>query len=150
MHNFFYESAIFGTKKYFISSWWRASPFQNFYSCINAKAESPRLNLKAKASIWLWSHPRRSLAQLTKDSYMQNRSIERVIFVCLNSLYFKNAWSTKVCGRSRLLSILIEGRTKLNLTTFCRYCFFGVQINSSPLMPSLRSLAHGRFRHVIE
>jgi hypothetical protein len=105
-------------------------------------AKSPRLNLKAKAAIWLWSHPLRSLAQLTKDSFMHNMSIpvERVIFVCFNSLYLKDA-----------LSILIEGCTKaILLTIFCRCCFFGVQINSSALMTSLRSLVHNRYGHVIE
>jgi hypothetical protein len=50
---------------------------------INAQAASPRLNLKAKASLWLLSHHLRSLNTVnTRLLYEKKHSTKRVIFGC--------------------------------------------------------------------
>ncbi len=54
------------------------------YICMNAEGESPKLNLKAKATIWLVSHHLRSLSTV-KERFLYEKhayTVERVIFGC--------------------------------------------------------------------
>ncbi len=71
--NFFFENCHGG---------WGNKVIPTSSPCFNAKAECPRLNLKAKASIWLVSHPLRSLNTVNERLLYKNISIERVIFAC--------------------------------------------------------------------
>jgi hypothetical protein len=51
---------------------------------MNAEGESPKLNLKAKATIWLVSHHLRSLSTV-KERFLYEKhayTVERVIFGC--------------------------------------------------------------------
>jgi hypothetical protein len=81
---------------------------QNIY----AKAESPRLNLKAKASIWLVSHHLRSPGTVNERLHYE-KHVYRKNSLCMFWIHFIwDARSTQEPCGSRLLTFLSEGCSK--------------------------------------
>jgi hypothetical protein len=92
---------------------WPKHSTKSISNLIVAKAKRPRLNFKAKASIWLVFQHLRSLNTVNERLSMKNMCVERVILGCFEFTLFGMLKVQDPCG-SRLLSFLTEGCSRQN------------------------------------